>query len=214
MVAWHVQVGDMIEEDARLADVMTDKATVELESPVAGRVLELAGVAGDRLAIGSPLVVLEVEGDEAEQGPSTGSGRAEGVSEVRPAQPRTAQPEPVEGPSSPTGTSMKVLASPAVRARAAALGIDLGKVPAGPDGRIGHGDLDALLLRRQPVDKSEDKPEQKPVDRPSGAGRDDQGHRPEAQDCRSDGGFQAPYPALFLCRGMRCHRAGSFCAAI
>ena len=76
VVAWHVQVGDIIAEDARLADVMTDKATVEPESPVAGRVLELAGQAGDKLAIGSPLVVLEVEGDEVEQGPSTSSGRA------------------------------------------------------------------------------------------------------------------------------------------
>ena len=62
VVAWHVKVGDVIAEDSRLADVMTDKATVELESPVAGTVLEIAGEAGDKLPIGSALVVLEVEG--------------------------------------------------------------------------------------------------------------------------------------------------------
>ena len=81
IVAWHVHVGDRIEEDGRLADMMTDKATVEMESPVAGVVLELAGEAGDKVAIGAPLAVIEVEGvgegDRAAQSPSTGSGRAE-----------------------------------------------------------------------------------------------------------------------------------------
>jgi 2-oxoisovalerate dehydrogenase E2 component (dihydrolipoyl transacylase) len=63
IVAWHVKVGDRVEEDGRLADMMTDKATVEMESPVAGRVLEVAGEVGDTVAIGSPLVVLEVESE-------------------------------------------------------------------------------------------------------------------------------------------------------
>jgi 2-oxoisovalerate dehydrogenase E2 component (dihydrolipoyl transacylase) len=59
ITAWHVKVGDVVEEDQQLADVMTDKATVEMESPVAGRVVELAGKVGDQIAIGSVLVVLE-----------------------------------------------------------------------------------------------------------------------------------------------------------
>jgi 2-oxoisovalerate dehydrogenase E2 component (dihydrolipoyl transacylase) len=63
IVAWHVKVGDTIEEDGRLADMMTDKATVEMESPVSGKVLEVAGAEGDVVAIGSPLVVIEVEGE-------------------------------------------------------------------------------------------------------------------------------------------------------
>jgi 2-oxoisovalerate dehydrogenase E2 component (dihydrolipoyl transacylase) len=63
IVAWHVKVGDMVKEDQQLADMMTDKATVEMESPVAGRVLEVAGEVGDQIAIGSVLVVLETEAD-------------------------------------------------------------------------------------------------------------------------------------------------------
>src|SRR3954454_15100153 len=62
IVAWHVKVGDTIAEDQQLADMMTDKATVEMESPVAGKVLELAGEVGDQVPIGSVLVVIETEG--------------------------------------------------------------------------------------------------------------------------------------------------------
>ncbi|MBA3669369.1 MAG: 2-oxo acid dehydrogenase subunit E2 [Sphingomonas sp.] len=62
IVAWHVKVGDMVEEDASLADMMTDKATVEMETPVAGKVVELAGEVGDQIPIGSVLAVIETEG--------------------------------------------------------------------------------------------------------------------------------------------------------
>ncbi len=164
VVAWHVKVGDMIAEDGRLADVMTDKATVELESPVAGKVLELAGEAGDKLAIGSPLVVIEVEG--------------EGEADTRSPAPFVSSE--VETPHTRVSTSLdtngrreqgsKVLASPAVRARAAALGIDLGTILPANNGRIGHAELDAFLSRRQPVEKAEDKAAQKPVEKLSGAG--------------------------------------------
>lgn len=68
IVAWHVKVGDTVEEDGRLADMMTDKATVEMESPVSGTVIEVAGAEGDVIAIGSPLVVIEIEGSGNEQG--------------------------------------------------------------------------------------------------------------------------------------------------
>src|SRR4249919_2933538 len=64
IVAWHVKIGDVIAEDQQLADMMTDKATVEMETPVAGKVVELAGEVGDMLAIGSVLAVIETE-DEA-----------------------------------------------------------------------------------------------------------------------------------------------------
>ena len=65
IVAWHVKVGDTVSEDQQLADMMTDKATVEMESPVAGKVLEVAGEVGDMIPIGSVLVVIETEGDAA-----------------------------------------------------------------------------------------------------------------------------------------------------
>src|SRR3954468_805968 len=68
IVAWHVNVGDTIAEDQQIADMMTDKATVEMESPVAGKVLELAGEVGDQIPIGSVLAVIETEGaDRAAQ---------------------------------------------------------------------------------------------------------------------------------------------------
>jgi 2-oxoisovalerate dehydrogenase E2 component (dihydrolipoyl transacylase) len=61
IVAWHIKVGDMVKEDQQLADMMTDKATVEMESPVAGRVVEVAGEVGDQIPIGSVLVVFETD---------------------------------------------------------------------------------------------------------------------------------------------------------
>jgi 2-oxoisovalerate dehydrogenase E2 component (dihydrolipoyl transacylase) len=63
IVAWHVKVGDSVEEDQQLADMMTDKATVEMESPVAGKVVAIAGEVGDQIPIGSVLVVFETEGE-------------------------------------------------------------------------------------------------------------------------------------------------------
>ena len=63
IVAWHVKVGDMIAEDQQIADMMTDKATVEMESPVAGKVVQLAGEVGDQIPIGSVLAVIETEGE-------------------------------------------------------------------------------------------------------------------------------------------------------
>jgi 2-oxoisovalerate dehydrogenase E2 component (dihydrolipoyl transacylase) len=157
IVAWHVKLGDRIEEDGRIADMMTDKATVEMESPVSGTVIEVAGEVGDVVAIGSPLVVIEVEG-EVEEGPSTGSGRADVVSErpasepvaaptlpPSPTTPIPAQAEPVEAPAPRPAQHAKILASPAVRARAQDLGIDLAEVKPAEDGRVRHADLDAFL---------------------------------------------------------------------
>ncbi len=63
IVAWHVKVGERVEEDAQLADMMTDKATVEMESPVSGVVVELAGEVGDLIPIGSTLAVIETDGE-------------------------------------------------------------------------------------------------------------------------------------------------------
>src|SRR5579862_9231339 len=62
IVAWHIKVGDRIEEDQNLVDVMTDKATVEMTSPVTGVVVSLHGQPGEMATVGAPLVELDVEG--------------------------------------------------------------------------------------------------------------------------------------------------------
>jgi 2-oxoisovalerate dehydrogenase E2 component (dihydrolipoyl transacylase) len=172
IVAWHVRLGDRIEEDGRLADMMTDKATVEMESPVSGIVVELAGEEGDKVAIGAPLAVIEVEGEfEAETlTPALSQGERE---QAPPPEEMPQKPSPPgrglgEGPS--LQSTSRVLASPAVRARARSLGIDLAAVRANADGRIGHADLDAYLTARTPVDQPVEKSGNKPVELLSGAG--------------------------------------------
>src|SRR5205085_8736206 len=84
IVAWHVKPGDMVSEDQQLADMMTDKATVEMESPVAGKVLEVAGEVGDMIPIGSVLVVIETEGAAAAAAPAAAAEEplADGMTEV------------------------------------------------------------------------------------------------------------------------------------
>jgi 2-oxoisovalerate dehydrogenase E2 component (dihydrolipoyl transacylase) len=146
IVAWHVKVGDRVEEDGKLADLMTDKATVEMESPVAGVVREVAGEVGDVIAIGSALAVIETEGEDVEASetdapvasetatepmprlnpsPVPGEGdspQASGVREVE-----SGDQAPVPSPSQPSAGPLplpererdkEILASPAVRARA------------------------------------------------------------------------------------------------
>jgi len=165
IVAWHVKIGDTIAEDQQIADMMTDKATVEMESPVAGKVVQLAGEVGDQIPIGSVLAVIETEGAEApaEQSPTTEDETevplADGASHATPEQaeelpttalderPTPAAPEPRVEPEVAKKESggAHVLASPAVRARARDLGIDLSQVKTTSD-RIRHSDLDAYLL--------------------------------------------------------------------
>ena len=167
IVAWHVKVGDTVEEDQQLADMMTDKATVEMESPVAGKVVELAGEVGDQVPIGSVLAVIETEGADraAESAADSEDERplADGAVEATPemaeeipvaAAVDTPAPAPVakaapkvepEVEQREASHGGQVLASPAVRARARDLGIDLAQVKTASD-RIRHADLDAYLL--------------------------------------------------------------------
>src|SRR6476469_8580254 len=81
IVAWHVKVGDTIGEDQQIADMMTDKATVEMESPVAGKVVELAGEVGDQIPIGSVLAVIETEGAASAGGIASSDGREDRAEE-------------------------------------------------------------------------------------------------------------------------------------
>jgi len=161
IVAWHVKVGDKVEEDQQLADMMTDKATVEMESPVAGTVKKLAGEVGDQIAIGSVLVEIETEGAapaaETKVEQPLADGAEPPTAEQEAAIPTMAtSPEPTPAPapkaeprSEPEVAAVahgaKVLASPAVRQRARDLGIDLAEVKTSSD-RVRHADLDAYLL--------------------------------------------------------------------
>ncbi len=176
VVAWHVKIGDAIAEDQGIADMMTDKATVEMESPVSGVVIELAGEVGDMIPIGSTLVVIETEGEVEDVAPAeagaavvknaplptepSGPGLRRGddplagtdletvTEQHMPETPVThfiPEPHPDATEINVPTPGAQALASPAVRARAKELGIDLGEVKAREGGRIRHADLDAFL---------------------------------------------------------------------
>lgn len=162
LVEWHVQVGDEVHEDQLLAEVMTDKATVEIPSPVAGKILALGGVPGQVMAVGGELIRLEVEGHgnhkEAaqpkphEEAPTQPAAKPEPIAEAPKPAPRVeskpvapaARPAPSPAPRRAPGE--KPLASPAVRQRARDLGVELQFVQgSGPAGRILREDLEHFL---------------------------------------------------------------------
>lgn len=153
ITAWHVAVGDTVKEDQRIADVMTDKATVEMEAPVAGTIVALGGKVGERIAIGSLLVAIETErrsdaGSIASnvgsgETSSAGSARTSGAENRKP--PASAASRDLAERPSVSVNKPTVLASPAVRQRARDLGIDLALVQ-GSSERIRHSDLDSYLL--------------------------------------------------------------------
>ncbi len=163
LVEWHVKPGDPVREDMILAAVMTDKATVEIPSPVNGTVLWLGAEIGDTVAVKAPLVRIEIAGEgeatpaldekpvaKAEEKPAV---KAETVAPVaKPAQPakvelKTPAPAANRVHVSPERLE-KALASPAVRQRARDSGVDLRQVTgSGPAGRISHDDLDQFLAR-------------------------------------------------------------------
>jgi 2-oxoisovalerate dehydrogenase E2 component (dihydrolipoyl transacylase) len=164
LVEWHVEVGQSVLEDQLLAAVMTDKATVEIPSPVAGTVVALGAEVGGTLAVGAELVRLEVAGEGNED--VVAAPRQAPPPAERPAAPATAAAPRSPAPSAPTAPAApasrapasrapigpprppgeKPIASPAVRRRARDVGVDLRQVRGtGPAGRIGHDDLDAFL---------------------------------------------------------------------
>lgn len=162
VVEWHVKVGDAVEEDQHLVDVMTDKATIDIESPVDGKVIEVAGQAGDMIAVGAMLLVIEVAGEvpdeEEDQRPSPPDPKSADVEERIEVETSDAsdaddalaadpdsEPLPAPTPVPKPKAEAKVLASPAVRARAKDLGINLAEVKPAANGRVRHADLDAFL---------------------------------------------------------------------
>jgi 2-oxoisovalerate dehydrogenase E2 component (dihydrolipoyl transacylase) len=166
VVAWRVQPGELVVEDQVLADVMTDKATVEIPSPVHGTVLALGGAVGAALAVGAELIRLQVEGSgNAVAGKAAAAPRDAKAAAPEPApQKATAAVPPAHAPDvneaalasdavthashASRGPGEKPLAAPAVRQRAWDLGVELQFVAgSGPAGRITHADLDAYVAR-------------------------------------------------------------------
>jgi len=173
LVEWHVKIGDIVREDDLLAAVMTDKATVEIPSPVEGEVTWVGAEVGDTVAIGSAIVKLKVAG---EGGAAAEQSVAEEGAQEAPAEKPAAPPAPpkAEKPAAPAAPAKaaappppppkaaradaapaqrrapgeKPLASPAVRLKAREAGVDLRQVQGtGLAGRITHQDIDAFLLR-------------------------------------------------------------------
>ena len=154
LVAWHVKPGDTVAEDQALADVMTDKASVEIPSPVAGRVLALGGEVGKMLAVGAELIRIELAG----AGKAAASAPAPLTAPVAPPVKRAAAPAAAPTvPATPAPQSAplrrpggeRAIASPSVRRLAWELGVDLKDVPAsGPAGRVLLADLDAHVAAR------------------------------------------------------------------
>jgi 2-oxoisovalerate dehydrogenase E2 component (dihydrolipoyl transacylase) len=156
VVTWYVKPGDRVQEDQALADVMTDKAAVEIPSPVKGKVIALGAKAGDVVAVGAELVRLDTD---------DGASTVESTAAPPPAPPAAAatatiakagngaalsRSAAVSPPSRPQ--NQKPLASPSVRRHARELGVELRDVPgSGPAGRIEHGDLEAYAGQRAPA---------------------------------------------------------------
>jgi 2-oxoisovalerate dehydrogenase E2 component (dihydrolipoyl transacylase) len=168
IVGWRVKPGDLVSEDDVIVEVMTEKAAVELPSPVTGRVVSTTGGPGDMVPVGAALIVLEMQAADtpaAKPGaqpaaPITGKGSADGA----PAVPATGSQNKGTGPRSPVAAlsgngagvahsnverNGRVATSPAIRRRAHEAGIDLRQVAgSGPNGRIVRADLNAYAERQ------------------------------------------------------------------
>ena len=141
VIAWKVAPGDLIREDAPLVEMSTEKAVVEVPSPVSGRVISLGGKPGDTIAVGAELAVFAIE-SVTEVAPT-----AEGAPKESAAGVAVAVAAVGESPPMPRAGG-RIMASPATRRRAFEAGIDLSTVRgSGPQGRILSRDLDVYLDR-------------------------------------------------------------------
>ena len=179
LVAWYVKPGDTVAEDQPIADVMTDKATVEIPSPVTGRVTWVGGEAGTTFAVGAEIVKIETDGG--------GPARENKAPPLPPATVRVTSPPKAAvaptavappGPANGALAGERPIASPSVRRRAWELGIDLAQVRAsGTAGRIMQTDLDAHAKAHRTQARSAPVPSPlarapAPLTTPSGTPRD------------------------------------------
>lgn len=145
LVSWFVEVGDQVTTDQRLAEVVTDKVSIELPSPVSGVVVSLHGSPGDRLAVGSDLVIIRPNGDGAPPPVLESIAPPPAAAEEPGIEPAPVDPANLEQAGSMVPPT-RPMATPPVRRRAKEAGIDLSSIPGtGPDGRVTHGDLDRVL---------------------------------------------------------------------
>lgn len=138
VVEWKVKVGDTVQEDQIIAEVMTDKAAVEIPAPVSGRVISLTGNPGDMVAVGSELIAFETDaGAPAPVAAAAAPAAPAAVAAAKPAAPA----EDVD-----FGATTRVMASPATRRKAREAGVDLATVSgSGQGGRISAQDLEAVI---------------------------------------------------------------------
>ena len=160
---WFIKVGDNVKEEDIVGTMMTDKAAVEVSSPVSGRVMKLGGEPGDIVAVGAALVVFETDAEAAKADPVGGTSV-----------PIAAEAAPTKAEVAPAKTG-RVMTSPAIRRRAKEAGIDLHAVPGtGPGGRVTRKDFDAYLAGApvaadRPLERApsaapvEDRPETKEI---------------------------------------------------
>ena len=148
---WFIAVGDQVNEEDVVGTMMTDKAAVELSSPVSGKVIKLAGEPGDIVAVGAPLVIFETDAAAAaEPAPTKAEPQAVAVPATAPVEPEPEpEPEPDAEPGEATLDRKRVMTSPAIRRRAKELGVELSIVPgSGPGGRITRTDFDQYVKRQ------------------------------------------------------------------
>ena len=154
VVQWHVTAGDAVTEDDPIVDVMTDKATVTIPSPVTGIVTSLSGEVGEMVAVGSTLVEFDSDAAAASASEPEVTPEPEVEPEAESSPTPAPAPEPVAEPTptaakpapAPAASSSRILASPAIRRRAREGGVDLAQVRgSGPAGRVRHADLDAYI---------------------------------------------------------------------
>ncbi len=160
IVAWHTQPGALVAEDQVIVEVMTDKAAVEVPAPVSGRVLSVTGVPGDKVAVGSPLIVFETDAarepkaapvpetaraPESARAPETTPASANAPAEILAAiKAPAAADAALPGAAIEAGRAGRVMTSPANRRRAREAGIDLSSIAgSGPGGRILRGDINS-----------------------------------------------------------------------
>jgi 2-oxoisovalerate dehydrogenase E2 component (dihydrolipoyl transacylase) len=154
IVAWHTKPGDVVAEDQLIVEVMTDKAAVEVPAPVSGRVVSVTGAPGDKVAVGSPLIVFELSDGAAVAAPAAASA----APAAKPAPPKavSAPAQTVALPAPPTAAKGRVMTSPANRRLASEAGIDLATVAgSGPGGRILRADLQTGALRETSADAAD-----------------------------------------------------------
>lgn len=145
VVEWKVKAGDAVTEDQVIAEVMTDKAAVEIPSPVTGRVVSVTGQPGDMVAVGAELIVFDTSGAAPAETPAAAPAApaAPAAAPAAPAKPAAA-PAVIAAP--PAAVASRVMASPATRRKAHVAGVDLATVAgSGPGGRISAADLESVI---------------------------------------------------------------------